>query len=103
MRRKKNDNFWIGLMIGATVPVIAYWGIGIIFETLTDAGVMDEVTSSTVTKRGKTLALLAICTNIIPTQVASNMRYNNILRGAIFATLIYACMWAGHYYLNIRF
>ncbi len=103
MREKKNDNFWIGFMLGATVPVIGYWVIDQVFTMLTDAGVMDSVTGSTITKRLKTLALLAICCNIIPTQLASNMRYTNILRGCVLATFIYAGMWAAHFFLGISF
>ena len=101
MRRKKNDSFLIGLLVGGIVPVVGYWGIGIIFETLTSAGIMDEVTFSTYGKRAKTLYLLAICTNIIPTQLASNLRYNNILRGAILATLLYAGAWVLHFYAGV--
>lgn len=100
MRAKKNDNFFIGLMIGATVPVIGYWGIEILFEVLTDAGIMDSVTGSTIGKRSKTLALLAICCNIIPSQFSNNMRYTNILRGVVFATFIYAALWGAHFYLG---
>lgn len=103
MRRKRNDNFMIGLMIGATMPVIAYWAIGVIFEGLTDAGIMDEVTSSTFDKRLKTLSLLAICSNIIPSQLSNNWRYTNVLRGVIFATLIYAVIWVLYFYLDVRF
>ena len=101
MRPKKNDSFIIGFMIGTTVPVIGYWGIQIIFDTLTSAGIMDEVTNSTLGKRLKTLCLLAICANLIPTQLANNYRYNNILRGAVLATLIYAAMWGLYFYTNI--
>ena len=78
MRPKRNDNFMIGFMIGATVPVLAYWAIGIIFQGLTDSGIMDEVTSSTFDKRIKTLSLLAVCTNLIPAQLSNNWRYTNV-------------------------
>lgn len=102
MRPKKNDNFLIGMVIGALVPVIGYFGIQIIFETLTTSGVMDEVTHSTFGKRMKTLCLLAICCNIIPSQLSSNKRYTNILRGIVFATLLYTACWALYFYLGVR-
>lgn len=103
MRPKSNDTFLIGLMIGATVPVIGYWGIEIIFDTLTSAGLMDEVTLSTSGRRAKTLALLAICCNLLPAQLANNKRYINILRGVVFATLIYTAFWFVYFYLGISF
>lgn len=101
MRQKPNDNFFIGLMLGATVPVIAYWGIEIIFETLTEAGIMDAVSMSTSGKRLKTLCLLAICCNIIPSQLSNNYRYHRILSGVVTATFIYAGLWALYFYTNI--
>lgn len=101
MRPKSNDTFLIGLMIGATMPVIGYWGIEIIFDTLTSAGIMDEVTLSTSGRREKTLALLAICCNLLPAQLANNKRYINVLRGVVFATLIYTAFWFVYFYLGI--
>jgi len=103
MRPKRNDSFLIGMMIGATVPVIGYWGIEILFETLTTAGIMDETTGSTIGKRMKTLCLLAICCNLIPSQLSSNKRYTNILRGIVFATLIYTACWALYFYAGVSF
>lgn len=102
-RQKKNDNFMIGFMIGATMPVIGYWGIQIIFDTLTSAGIMDQVSSSTFTKRMKTLSLLAICCNLLPAQVSTNKRYTNILRGVVTATFIYTACWVVYFYSGIQF
>lgn len=101
--RKANDSFMIGFMIGVTIPVIGYWCIENLFAILTDNGIMDEVTSSVAGKRLQTLSLLAICTNIIPSQLASNKRYGQILKGVITATLIYAAFWILYFFLEIRF
>ena len=101
MLRKQNDSVLIGFMIGVTVPVLGYWAIENIFIILTEQGIMDEVTASTYGQRAKSLALLGICSNIIPAQFANNKRYVNVLKGVILATLIYAACWAGHYYLGI--
>lgn len=100
--RKANDNFMIGFMIGVTVPVIGYWCIENLFAILTEQGVMDEITMSVAGKRLQTLALLGICCNIIPSQLASNKRYNQVLKGVIAATLIYATFWALYFVLGIR-
>ena len=101
MLRKNNDNLLIGIMIGATVPVLGYWCIENLFTVLTDSGIMDEVTYSTFGKRQKTLTLLGICTNIIPAQLSSNKRYTKILQGVILATLAYAAFWSFHFLLGI--
>ena len=61
MRKKNNDNLLLGILIGATVPVLGYWCIETLFTLLTESGIMDEVSISTSVKRQKTLTLLAIC------------------------------------------
>ena len=101
MLHKNNDNLLIGILIGATIPVLGYWCIENLFDILTKSGVMDEVSLSTIGKRQKTLTLLAICTNIIPAQLSSNWRYNKILQGVILATLAYAAFWSLHFLLDI--
>jgi len=101
MRHKNNDSLFIGLMIGATVPVLGYWCIENLFLILTTSGVMDEVSASTFTKRLRTLTLLSICCNIIPAQLSNNMRYVKILQGVIFATLAYTLFWTLHFLLGI--
>jgi len=101
MLRKQNDSVLIGFMIGVTVPVLGYWVIENIFAILTDQGIMDATTISTIGKRSKTLALLGICCNIIPSQYASSRRYVSVMKGIILATLIYAACWAAHFYFGI--
>lgn len=101
MRLRQNDSILIGFMIGATVPILGYFCIETIFDVLTSSGIMDEVTGSTIVKRSKTLALLAICTNIVPSQLANNFRYEKIMQGVILATLVYAGFWILHFFLGV--
>jgi len=90
---KENDNILMGILIGATVPVIGYFFIEIIFQFLTDKGLMDSATAGSMGKRQRTLALMGICCNIIPIQFL-NSRYNNkTLKGVLVATFIYAGLW----------
>jgi len=93
MRRKKNDNFWIGLMIGATIPVLGYFMVEFIFGTLVDLNLMDEATLSTTEKRNRTMALVAICFNLIPLQFIRAKSYDALLRGLLIATFIYCGGW----------
>ncbi len=90
---KENDNILMGLMIGATFPVLGYFLIEMIFDFLTNKGLMDAVSAGTSAKRLRTLALMALCCNIIPIQFLNN-RYNKAtLKGVLIATFIYAGMW----------
>jgi len=100
--RKANDTFIIGFMIGATIPVLGYWCIENIFTLLTEGGIMDEVTTSTFTKRIKTLTLLSVCTNLIPAQLASNKYYTQVVKGIILATMIYAGCWILYFFLGFK-
>lgn len=94
---KENDSILMGLLIGATVPVIGYFFIEIIFEFLTDKGLMDSVSAGSSGKRMRTLALMGLCCNILPIQFLNN-RYNNItLKGVLIATFIYAGLWLANF------
>ena len=90
---EENNNILIGLVIGAIVPVIGYALVEFIFQLLTDSGIMDEVNSYTENKRKRTLALIALCFNIISVQFFKSRRFNKIINGIVTATMIYAIFW----------
>ena len=98
---RDNDNFWIGLMIGVTVPVLGYFVVENIFHLLSEQGIMDEISASTGQKRLRTVALIAICTNIIPSQYLAKQRYNNMLKACISVTLVYAGFWIYHFHSGL--
>lgn len=83
----------MGILLGATIPVIGYIVIELLFESLTNMGFMDELTESTVTKRKRTMALIALCFNILTVQIFKGRQYTRILNGIVSATLIYAVAW----------
>ena len=37
---KENDSIWVGLMIGATFPVLGFYLVEILFDFLTNQGLM---------------------------------------------------------------
>ncbi len=88
-----NNNILIGVAIGAIVPVLGYIAVEIIFDVLTNAGMMDEVTSGSSTRRQRTLSLIAICSNIIAVQFFKKRKFEKILNGIVTATMIYAVFW----------
>lgn len=90
---EQNNTLIMGILLGATMPVLAYMGIEFIFNGLTEAGIMDEVTSTTVVKRQRTMALIALCFNILTVQFFKKRKYTRILNGIVTATLIYAVGW----------
>jgi len=90
---KKWNNILIGLLIGVCVPIVGYAIFMMIFEAMESAGVMDEVTSGSAAKRGRTLALLGICSNIIPFEIFRKKRLDNTMRGLVIPTVIYIGIW----------
>jgi hypothetical protein len=90
---EQNNNIMIGILLGATIPIIGYLCIESVFELMTSQGLMDEVSSASELKRTRTMALIAICTNIIGVQIFKGRRYGQLLNGIIIATFIYAGFW----------
>ncbi len=89
----EKNQILLGIIIGICVPIIGWALFQMLFEGLTTIGVMDEVTSGSSEGRIRTLALLGICSNIIPFEIYRKKRYDNTMRGLIFPTLIYVCIW----------
>lgn len=94
---KENDNLLIGLAIGAIVPVLGYLAIQFIFEQLSNFGLMDSGGIGYYSKRFRTLALFALCCNLIPLNFFRKRRMDNAMRGVVFPTLIYAGFWIYKY------
>ena len=90
---EENNNILIGLAIGAIVPVLGYVIVESVFDFMTSAGIMDEVNAHTMAKRKRTLALIALCFNIISVQFFKKRKYSRIINGIVTATMIYAIFW----------
>lgn len=99
MNRHQNDNFWIGFLVGAVVPVLGYLMISELFSFLSTSGIMDDVSLSTFGKRERTTLLLSIACNIIAVQYFNKTRKGpRTLQGVVLATFIYAGFWLYRYY-----
>jgi len=94
---KENDSILIGLLIGATIPLLGFFVIESVFELLTSKGIMDEVSNSSSGKRLRTMALVAICFNIIPLQFLKGRYYEGTIRGILLATFIYCGAWIAYF------
>lgn len=90
---RDNNNILMGLLIGVTVPLLGYFCIDTIFTLLTEQGIMDEVSTSSGSKRQRTVALVAICFNIIPLQAIKSKFLSPIIKGIALATMLYAALW----------
>jgi len=91
------DSLIIGLAAGAIVPVLGFLAIQFIFEQLSSFGLMDSGGTGYYSKRFRSLALFALCCNLIPSNFFRKRRMDNALRGVVFPTLIYAGFWMYKY------
>lgn len=87
------DNFFTGLVVGAITPVLGFLLVEFIFDLLTQAGLMEFVSSGGSSKRQRTLALLGICATLIPMHICKNNKWNETMRGMIFPIMLYMGAW----------
>ncbi len=91
------DSFLWGILISIITPIVSFGIITMLFEVLADAGLMDHITSSGASPREKTVALLAICCNLIPFNYFKNQRMDYAIRGCILPTMILVAYWLYRY------
>ncbi len=94
----EKNSLIMGFVIGAIVPVLGFYLIEILFNLATDMGWMAEVSMSTGARRFRTMALLAICTNLIPFNITKSKKMDETMRGIAFPTLIYVGAWIYTFY-----
>jgi len=87
----------IGLAAGAIMPVLGFVVIEFVFETLSNFGLMDSGGTGYYSKRFRSLALFAICCNLIPLNYFKRQRWDQTMKGVVFPTLIYAGFWVYKY------
>jgi hypothetical protein len=89
----EKNSLFTGLVVGAIVPVLGYIVVEFIFGLLTQAGMMEYVTGGGTSRRMRTLALLGICSNLIPLTICKRYKWDDTMRGIVFPTLLYVAFW----------
>ena len=93
-----NNTIPIGLLLGTLVPMLAFVVIETMFSGLEAVGLFEEATSSAMAQRERTIGLLAICSNLLPFNFCKRRKWDNVMRGIIFPTLIYVGAWLYRYH-----
>ena len=83
----RNDHFWIGLLVAIVVPFIAY----ALLLQLTDYFAAGAGRTINFTER--TMALIAICVNLLPMNVFRRTYRNKSLRGLVTGTVGLGLVW----------
>lgn len=92
----QRNHVFIGLIIGLAMPIIAYALILTLLESIdTYAGFTQVVLAKAIKPR--TLALIAICVNILIMQYYRKLRAEESMRGIFIAVGILAIAWIVKY------
>jgi len=88
----QKDKIVLGLILGFLLPVVGYALLLEIYDQLSSSGIIsDEGFSRTF--RERTIALLAICFNLIPLTYFNRRRMQNGMRGLVFPTVLFVIIW----------
>ncbi len=77
------NSLFQGLAMGIVIPILAFGLFLLVLDNLESIGAV----------RQRTLAIIAICLNIIPFNIYQKRRFTQSMRGLATATVIYAVIW----------
>jgi len=86
------DSIITGILLGILTPLLAWFIVKFGFDLLGNLNTRSDF-GATPTWRPRTLALIALCFNLVPFQIAKVKRLDNTLRGIVFPTIIYVAIW----------
>lgn len=84
---KYRNQIWIGLVVGLLLPFVGY----ALLLSVSDYLVANNFTADGF--RPRSLALIAVCLNIIPMNVFMSRGQGQSMRGILIMTMIYAVVW----------
>ncbi len=90
------NNIYIGLGIGVLIPLTTFILLYFLFGQLESAGMASGQGFSS-SFRQRTLAIVAICLNIIPFNIYQKRRFTQSMRGLSIATVLYAIIWLAYF------
>jgi len=86
------DKLWIGVLVGTIVPFVLYALLLSISDALANSE-MGSANGLAYGLRTRTLALIALLSNVIPMQIFYKKHWDDAMRGMVFPTLIYSGIW----------
>ncbi len=90
------NKVWFGIILGLLLPVVGYALLLTLFEQL-DA--MELLSSKGFSQhfRQRTLAIVALCINLLPFNYFQRRRELQAMRGVSIVTVIYGLIWLGYF------
>jgi len=92
----EKDTLLFGIILGLCIPFVGFATLQMISERIAE---MESLGSEiqTIHIRKRTLAIFAICLNLIPFNIFQKKRFESSMRGVVFATLIYVFVWIAYF------
>ena len=89
----KKDSVWVGLAVGVILPLCVYGILLLLYQFLDAIGVLSDV-GFAEDFRTRTLALVAICANIIMMQTFRKRHFQHeTIRGVLVASMVLVGIW----------
>ena len=89
----KRDSVWVGLAVGILLPLCVYGILLLVYQLLDKIGVLSDV-GFAEDFRTRTLALAAICSNVILMQTFRKRHYQyETIRGILVASMVLVGIW----------
>ncbi|MCB0602619.1 MAG: hypothetical protein KDC28_15385 [Saprospiraceae bacterium] len=88
----KRNNLALGLLLGVCLPVALYGILLTIYDFMEDHDLLANVSFSP-TFRTRTLALVAICSNLLLMRLFSKNYAPDSMRGVVLATFLLVVAW----------
>ena len=89
---KNKDHILIGITAGLILPALSYGILTLIYELLDSVGLASGLNLSSQFRQ-RTIALIAICTNLILVNYFNRRYLLNSMRGVVFPTLAFVVVW----------
>lgn len=83
---KNRNEVWIGLVVGLLLPFVGY----ALLLSVNDYFINNGMSSGF---RPRSLALIAVCLNILPMNVFMSRGQGQSMRGILIMTIFYAVTW----------
>jgi hypothetical protein len=93
----KNNNIWAGLALGIILPILGFGILQLIFDQLEAMEILTDDTGFSPSFRGRTLAIVALCINLLPLNRFQKLRMTDSIRGLVLATGVYIILWLVFY------
>lgn len=90
------NKFLNGLLLGMVLPLLSFAALYYLNEALVSSDSVSVTGNDRMLWRGfklRTLVLMALCINLIPTFFANRRFYEEFVRGIMVPTVIYCFIW----------